>query len=61
MSKLYVYRVFGERPDGNYLDEYIEATSPQNAVDIVREKHGGEDGGVQVFEVSKVLSPLGWK
>lgn len=55
-NELKMYRVYGREDDWNSFDEYCEASSPQRAVDRVREWHGE---GYEVIEVSRVIK--GWK
>ncbi len=58
--KVETYRVYGT--DGlNSFDEYCDATSPQVAVDLVREWHSFDDveKKYEVVEVARVVSD--WK
>ena len=45
MKELKTYRVYG-LTSSDYFDEYVDATSAQTAVDMVRDwhKHDGESG-----------------
>lgn len=55
-ARVAMYRVV-YRYDGNIGDDYIQALSAQNAVDMVREYMAPE--GAEVVEVSKVVN--NWK
>lgn len=59
MKELKTYRVYG-LTSSDYFDEYVEATSAQTAVDMVRDwhKHDGEFG-YSVLEVARIVK--GWK
>ena len=54
--RVYTYRVL-YRHDENFYDEYIQALSAQNAVDMTR-KHIAPEGA-EIVEVAKVVN--NWK
>lgn len=50
---LAMYRICWTDEDGNYFDDYAEATDAQHAVDRVR---GWNDGAeIEIVEVAKVV------
>ena len=57
IKDLNLYRVYGERGLDSF-DEYVHGSSPQHAVDRVREWYGN-DPDVKILEVAKVMKS--WK